>query len=188
MLYINDRIDSLTPIEIEKAIEQLPLWRRAVAQRQRQEIGRRQSLLVYELLCEGLKKDFQIDLPPRFEIAAHGKPYLPDYPQIHFNLSHCSQAVACAIDTCPVGIDIETYRLPSHNTLRYAMNEEEILNIMQSTQPKRTFTTLWTQKEAIVKLSGKGISQDIRDILYTNTSLLHTILTERYACTLAIAT
>lgn len=33
-----------------------------------------------------------------------GKPYLVDYPQIHFNLSHSGEMVACAIGTIEVEI------------------------------------------------------------------------------------
>lgn len=185
MIYINDRLFDLDTSLLQRSIDALPQWRREVVLRFTQELGRRQSLLAYQLLCDGLRQDFGIDTPPRFRMGAHGKPFLPDYPQIHFNLSHCREAVACAVDTEPVGIDIETYRLPSDRVLRYAMNEDEQRRIRESVNPRRTFTILWTQKEALVKLSGEGITHALPGLLLNTPHRLQTLVTERYVCTLA---
>ncbi len=185
MIYVDDNLLALDAAQLEREINRLPAWRREVVLRYRFDLGRRQSLLAYRLLCDGLRRDFAIDAMPRFEIGAHGKPYLPDYPQIHFNLSHCREAVACAIATHPVGIDVEGYRMVSDAVLRYAMSDAEIERIKQSPAPERTFTALWTQKEALVKLTGEGINDDIPSLLAHHPYRLSTLLTGRYALTLA---
>ena len=40
----------------------------------------------------------------------HGKPYLRDYPGIHFNISHCEGLVACAFSDTETGVDVERIR------------------------------------------------------------------------------
>ncbi len=185
MILVNDNLYAIDTARLEQAIRRLPAWRCDVVLRYKHEQGRRQSLLAYQLLCEGLKQHFGISEMPRFEMGEHGKPYLPDYPQIHFNLSHCAEAVACAIDTRPVGIDIETFRPVKESILRYAMSEDEIHRIHQSPCPERTFATLWTQKEALVKLTGRGITHALPHLLHHTTAQMQTLLTRRYACTLA---
>ncbi len=185
MLYINDRLFDKDASTLAGEINSLPAWRREIVLHYKHELGQRQSLMAYQLLCEGLRRDYGIDAMPRFEIGEHGKPHLPDYPQLHFNLSHCREAVACAIDTRPVGIDIESYRPLKNGVLRYAMNEEEIVRIQAAPNPERAFTILWTQKEALVKLTGEGITKDIHNILDRHPYQLQTLVTQRYVCTLA---
>lgn len=38
---------------------------------------------------------------PVFEYVKHEKPVLRDYPDIHFNLSHCRRGIMCVIDDMP---------------------------------------------------------------------------------------
>lgn len=185
MLYINDRLYELSASGLEREICQLPAWRRDIVLRFTHELGRRQSLLAYQLLCRGLKKDFGIEDMPRFAYGEHGKPFLADYPTLHFNLSHCKGAVACAISTKPVGVDIETYRPIKESIINYAMSEAEARRIRQAACPERAFTILWTQKEALVKLTGEGLNRELPALLEGNTHRLSTLVTPQYACTLA---
>lgn len=185
MLYINDDLYALSASELEQEINLLPAWRRELVLRYTHEQGRRQGLLAYLLLCRGLKKDFGIEDMPRFAYGEHGKPYLPDYPTLHFNISHCRQAVACAISTKPVGVDIETFRPVKENVINYAMNKAEALRIRKAARPERAFSILWTQKEALVKLTGEGLGHELPTLLENNTHRLSTLVTPQYVCTLA---
>lgn len=185
MLYINDNLYALSASELEQEIHLLPAWRREVVLRYTHELGRRQSLLAYQLLCQGLRNDFGIEGMPRFAYGEHGKPSLPDYPHIHFNISHCKGAVACAISERPVGVDIETFRPIRESIVRYAMNETEAQRILQATRPERAFAILWTQKEALVKLTGEGLNRELPTLLKGNTHRLSTLITPQYVCTLA---
>lgn len=185
MLYINDDLYALSASELEQEIRLLPAWRRDIVLRYTHELGRRQGLLAYQLLCQGLRKDFGIEGFPRFAYGEHGKPYLADYPALHFNLSHCKTAVACAISTNPVGVDIETFRPVRESVVRYAMSEAEAQRILQAARPERAFTILWTQKEALVKLTGEGLNRELPALLESNTHRLSTLVMPQYVCTLA---
>ena len=44
---------------------------------------------------------------PEFSYGEHGKPFLKNYPDWHFNISHCKNAVCCVLSRENVGIDIE---------------------------------------------------------------------------------
>lgn len=103
--------------------------------------------------------------------AVHGKPYLTSHPGIHFNISHCKTAIAVAVSTAPVGIDIESIRKPTPALIERTMNPGESRLILDSADPARQFTRLWTRKESVFKLTGTGITDDIREILSIQTGI-----------------
>ncbi len=91
-----------------------------------------------------------------FAMNPHGKPYLENTP-FHFNLSHTENAVACAIETEPVGIDIQR-RIQNYTpVLRRGCTDTEIAALLASSDPAGYFTALWTLKESYVKCRGTGI-------------------------------
>lgn len=95
----------------------------------------------------------------------HGKPYLIHHPDIHFNLSHCKNGIAVAVDNAPIGIDIESFHRDNEALVQRTMNASEIESIRNSSCPTAAFTQLWTMKEAVVKLRGTGITDDLYGIL-----------------------
>ncbi len=86
----------------------------------------------------------------------HGKPYIEGGP--YFSISHCKEGIAVAIDDQPIGIDIEAIRHADEDLILRTMNEKEQTRIREAVQTDRTFTRLWTQKEAILKMEGIGIT------------------------------
>lgn len=66
-----------------------------------------QSVLAELLLRRALREEYGLAELPKIETGEKGKPFFPDHPEIHFNLSHCKYAVACALDRAPVGVDAE---------------------------------------------------------------------------------
>lgn len=46
----------------------------------------------------------------RWRLPPGGKPFLPDHPALHFNVSHTSGRVLCGVSDRPVGVDIERER------------------------------------------------------------------------------
>ena len=115
-----------------------------------------------------------------------GKPYLPDGP--YFSLSHCKNGIAVAMDTQPIGIDIESYRDVSLELIAHTMNQTEQDEINASEDPIKTFTEFWTRKEAYVKYLGTGIagtSGDPRQYLDNTADVnLITKATKDYAYTI----
>ena len=74
------------------------------------EQGRKTCAAAYLLLCEGLRKEYGITEKPVFEYGEHGKPSIVGHPEICFNISHCREAVLCALSDKPIGVDIESIR------------------------------------------------------------------------------
>lgn len=172
-LYIKDDLDAITSDELDRSIASLPQWRQEKALRFKHVQGRKECTYAYLLLCQALKEVYGITEPPSFQIGEHGKPTLVGHPDIHFNLSHCKQAVACVVSSQPVGVDIESVGRYKEALTRHVLNDNELAGVQAAPDPQLPFTRLWTQKEAIVKLTGRGIDDDLQNLLikYNNVSL-----------------
>ncbi|BCM89730.1 4'-phosphopantetheinyl transferase Sfp [Abditibacteriota bacterium] len=113
--------------------------------------------------------------PSRLIIAynSNGKPFLPDYPQWHFNVSHSQHRALFAVSYGrEVGIDIELLRpeisLPLLAPSALCDAERQQLNRAENTVA--TFLQLWTLKEAFLKAKGLGLSFPLTqiDVSYPN--------------------
>ena len=65
----------------------------------------------------------------------------------------------------PVGIDIECERRIDDALIRHTMNEAERAVIEADANPVMEFLRLWTRKEAVLKLRGTGITDDLFSVL-----------------------
>lgn len=157
--------DNIWNFDLTEALQQISPQRREQALQFRHELGQRQCVLSYLLLKRALHEVYGIDENPLFSYGEHGKPFLTNHPDIHFNISHCKDAVACAIDDSPVGIDIESVGRYKDELARYTMNDEEIAKIAVAEDPEVVFIELWTKKEAAMKLVGTGITDNLKEIL-----------------------
>ena len=101
------------------------------------------------------------------EKGENKKPFLSSHPSLYFNLSHSNDCALIAIGASPVGVDIERidYDFDYHPILYATLNSHETGQLMKSKYPARTFYSFWTRKEAVVKATGLGISNDFRNIL-----------------------
>lgn len=88
--------------------------------------------------------------------GSHGKPYLRDYPEVHFNISHSGPCVACAVADSPIGIDIQEVVPYDPDTARLVFSEEEIDKIEKSFDMDLAFTRAWTIRESILKAQPQG--------------------------------
>jgi len=103
--------------------------------------------------------------PAQLRIArtGEGKPYLPDHPQLVFNISHTANYLAIAIARdCQLGVDIERCR-PRANLAAlvdkcFAEEEAEYWYGLPDNQKQSAFYQFWTIKEAFVKATGRGIA------------------------------
>ena len=151
----------------ETIAELLPLasdQRREQALSYKHLFGQFACLKSYVMLRELLEQQ-GLSHPFIFAQNEHGKPYLKDHPDVHFNLSHCKNGIMVAVSSQPIGVDIESYRNVSDSLIRYTMNEAEQHIIQTSDDPIRTFTEYWTKKEAVFKLRGTGITKDLHGLL-----------------------
>ena len=104
MLFRSVSFDALLPL-----LPRISAARRVRVLSIKPEGPRVQSVLAELLLRRALREEFGLTELPRIETGEKGKPFFPDYPKIHFNLSHCKYAVACALDSAPVGVDAEAH-------------------------------------------------------------------------------
>lgn len=184
MIYISDTLQNYGSAELQRDLALLPQWRREQALSYRHFTGQRNCSLSYLLLCEGLRKEYGIMEQPEFVLNEHGKPSL-GISGIHFNLSHTDYAVACLLSDRPCGVDVESRGRYKESLARYCMNDEEMARILGSEDPDLEFTCLWTQKEALVKRLGTGITDNIKDIL-AHAEGITTSVNEKYVISTAL--
>ena len=103
-----------------------------------------------------------------FTAGAHGKPQarLDGRPAgVAFNLSHTEGLVGVAVaPELPLGFDIEpmTRRAPLEIARRYfSASETAWLEGLAAPARGEAFFRLWTLKEAFIKATGKGLTQDL---------------------------
>lgn len=158
MIYI---CEDILGFDVEEAMRVVAPQRRAKAMRYHFDIDRRQSLAAYLILMQGLKSEYGISTAPEFEYIAGDKPYIAGHLNIHFNMSHYGNGVACAISDHPVGVDIEAVAPIDWDVAHRVMNDEQLREIESSSDPARTFTRLWTTKESLLKQTGEGLCDDL---------------------------
>lgn len=157
--------DSLAGLDIEASLPLLPLWRREKALRYFIDSDRRQSIAAWLLLRQACIDNLSLKEVPEIAFQEHGKPFFPSLQDVHFNLSHCREAVICAVDNKPVGVDIECLHPLDEAVMRQVFNEDECDRIKTSDCPETEFSILWTKKESLLKLTGEGLCDDMRPLL-----------------------
>lgn len=162
-------ITDITEAEVDAMTEQLPLWRKEKAQAFRHFQGRKESVVAFALLQQVLREEYGIEGDIEFEYNEHGKPSLKNHPEIFFNISHCKAVVACAVGNEPIGIDVEMRGRYKEPLARHVLSEEEFARVQASDDMDLEFTKYWTQKEALLKLIGTGVSTDLKVVLTDNT-------------------
>ena len=173
MVYIFDRLDQYTDEQYEAHLSSLPAWRREKALQYKKLDDRKRSVLVFVLLQRALYDEYGITEVPEFVYNEFGKPSLSNLP-IHFSLSHCKDAVACAVSDHNIGIDVETIVPYNPEVARRVCTVAELRMLEQSANKDVEFIKLWTVKEAISKYEGTGLSLPFADIdtskyaIYTN--------------------
>lgn len=161
MQYFLQDISSFDAQWLDSALPKLP----AALQESLKKIGSQQHKIekaaTYILLTESLKKSGLYSGLPVIAYAADGKPYLENYPGLHFNQSHCKEAVAVAFSNAPVGIDAECRHKLSDALIEKVCDNAEKEAIGRSNDPELEFVRLWTRKEAYLKYTGEGLQDDL---------------------------
>ena len=110
MLWILNDVEQLSFSDVSRYLPTLSEARQLTVRHIHHEQTKLQSVLADLLLRYALRQEYGIAELPRIETGERGKPYFPDCPELCFNLSHCKTAVACALDSAPVGVDVQDYR------------------------------------------------------------------------------
>ena len=143
---------ALTEQECERILQILPSGRKERLMKLRQEEKRQEVLCAYWVLHLALRERYQWERVPEMAQGNKGKPYFPEHPEVHFNLSHTAGAVLVGVSDQPIGVDLEKIRPVSRRTmhrLEAGVTEEE-------------FFRSWVRREARTKRSGEGIGAMMR--------------------------
>ena len=188
LVEIFNHMELCTAEEVARMLPLVSPQRREEALRYAHTHGRFCCLKSYRMLMEliGAVSPALDYTTPEFSYNEYGKPFLVERPDIQFSISHTKDAIAVALSRYPIGIDIEQIRHQSEALVRKTMNEQEQRRIAESANPDAEFTALWTQKEAVLKLRGTGIVDELHEVLAdTGNICIETHIHADYAWTVA---
>ena len=98
-----------------------------------------------------------------FKKNRFGKPFCSDPGAPFFSLSHSGEWVAIGVSSSGnIGIDIEFPSAFSFSAVAYEVLSEHIARQLEQSGSWQDFLLYWTQKEAVVKACGLGLSIDPR--------------------------
>ena len=140
MLWILEHLDQLNTDAVLSCLPRLSEARQARVQSVSHVPSKLRSILAELLLRQALREEYGLTELPRIETGEKGKPFFPERPDIHFNLSHCQTAVACALDASPLGVDVQELR-PLRRAARPLAAASPSLPLAGKLSPVRTLVT-----------------------------------------------
>ena len=165
-----DELDKVDVAALQHDLLLLPPWRRRQVLAYRHLVDRVQCAKAFVLLRQCLSAEYDMHGMPVWEYGKYGKPMLCQSAdakyRVHFNLSHCAKGVMCVVDDEPVGCDIEV--IPASvdaDLLSACCCRAEQERILLAASPEVEFTRLWTKKEALLKLHGVGLVDDLPGLM-----------------------
>ncbi|MFC0694345.1 4'-phosphopantetheinyl transferase family protein [Paraburkholderia humisilvae] len=98
-----------------------------------------------------------------FAANRYGRPYLPSFPDLSFNISHTSRLIVLAVAAeVEVGVDVEHIQTdratPNLAEYSFAVSERAALRSVAPNNFDHAFFSYWTLKESYVKALGTGLS------------------------------
>ncbi|MBR2411976.1 MAG: 4'-phosphopantetheinyl transferase superfamily protein [Clostridia bacterium] len=111
----------------------------------------------------------------KFGISDGGKPYLKN-ADCNFSISHSGKYVAAAVNrSVRVGIDIEKIKpvkagivrhIFTKNDTDYVFGGKTPVGLIEDGAVLERFFRVWTYKEAYVKMTGEGITDNVKSFSY----------------------
>lgn len=172
MIYYMEDIDQFTSEMNNQYLNLLPLERQQKVHRYRRVIDQKLSIISYLLLLYGLRQEYGITESVRWMHDHNQKPYLIDYPHIHFNISHCECCAAVAISNREIGIDVQNVTTYDAALASSVCSTSELEQLSQSTQPDMLFIQYWALKESYLKKIGTGITKGMKHLDFSAASTL----------------
>ena len=93
-------------------------------------------------------------LPLRYKRNEHGKPFLTDYPDLRFNISHSGDYAVCAVSEKNIGVDLQTTDRTHEGIAERFFTADECEYIGESAE---NFFEVWSRKESYLKARGTGL-------------------------------
>ena len=121
------------------------------------------GVLLHKVICRWLGQEQENTLAFHIGYEKGGKPYLLDYPQVHYNLSHSGDYVCCAISEQPVGVDIQKHVDYKEAVAArfFSQEDNQLLKECNEQERSKLFFQMWCRKESYGKLTGKGLGQSL---------------------------
>lgn len=120
---------------------------------------RKRSLVAGLLLRYTLKEEHN-----NIKISRDGKPYLEN-SNVYFNFSHSKDYVCLNISSkSELGIDIEKIKQYPDRVSERCFNKNEIKWMLKEDNVNHAFFKLWTGKESVMKLFGRGFKMNPKSI------------------------
>ena len=156
-------------------LDELSSYRREKALKFKNEVGRALSIGAGTVLKKALAKYSIDEKKAKYSLLKNGKPYLPDYPDIHFNLSHSHDRVMCICTKgMRVGCDVEMVKGGKLKVAERFFTEYEKKRLRslkdeqgadggeaENKNADELFFRLWTLKESFIKCTGEGLERAI---------------------------
>lgn len=147
-------------LDMEKLADRLSVERQQKIKARRFEKDRLQALGAGLLLDYGLREYGLREREVSMTFKGNGKPYLADYPDIRFNLSHSGSMVMAVFSDREAGCDVERLSQARMSVAQRFFTEEETAYLeAQNSDAERNqmFFRLWTLKESYLKATGEGM-------------------------------
>ena len=159
--------EKLSDTDIMIIYSHMPSERQKKFDRYRFEKEKRLCAVAYVILLYGIYMSCgTMSDVLRFEYNEYGKPYLSNYSNLKFNLSHCSTGVACVVSDSETGIDIQNADEYDKSLLDFVCSKEERQIIENHPSPDNMFTRIWTCKESYLKQIGCGINSNLAQLSF----------------------
>lgn len=132
-------------------------------------IHRRRHLAAHTYVRQILAR--YLNLPAQeieFSYNAHGKPEITHHALLQFNLSHSKDLALLAVSmNHPVGIDLEFFSARPYEGIGshiFSLDENYALQHLSNPMKPLGFFHLWSQKEALIKACGLGLSYPTKQL------------------------
>lgn len=124
---------------------------------------RNNCLAAYFMLLYGLIKEHNITTIPSIHFNQYRKPFFKDNLGIYFNISHCNNAVCCALSPYNIGVDIQDRIKNPESIFDMVMSEGEKNAIINSNEPEIQCAKYWSLKEAFLKYKATGLTDNLSE-------------------------
>ena len=145
----------------ESFLKKVPEYRQKKAMSFKFDKGKMQSLGVGLLLQLACKEAGLDGADEHIAYGENGKPFLVDFPDVQFNLSHSGERVMAVISPFEVGCDVEIIKGDRGRLAERFFKPEEsawIKSFESLPAQSEAFYRLWTLKECYMKVTGRGLS------------------------------
>lgn len=126
-------------------------------------------------ICKAYSLEKEWESTP-IAVNPKGKPYFVGISDLHFSISHTKNVWACAIDSQPLGFDIEEVDRLKEDTVRGpVLKEDKWIKLAKRFYTNKeyqyilsggrdAFLQIWVRKEAYLKYKGTGLSPGLNSI------------------------